>query len=223
MHVRVDATCERAHIERNLSAAEYVLFRSSARRDPFGPSRRPCIRVDRPDEAPLWPPKRAVFVIRCRRAAHATCREDAMTRARVLIAGLTVISAMIVADAFAQDCPEWLKWACPDNPASNAPAMTGGQQSRRGQISRTKSARRAGASSATNPTPKQTQAPETQGRAKPTSRGDVDRSGDQRLASREARRSARPRPAMNEQEKEALFQQFLLWRKEQRPGADTSR
>ena len=159
-----------------------------------------------------------------------------MTRARVLIAGLTVASAMTVADAFAQDCPEWLKWACPDNAASNAPAMQRGQQSQRGQIARTnapstsatgrrtKQAIRAGAYPATNPKPTPTQAAETQGRAKPTGQvSSVDRSGDQRLASREARRAARSRPALSEQEKEALFQQFLLWRKEQRPDADTSR
>ena len=44
-----------------------------------------------------------------------------MMRARVcMIAGLTGIVAIMPANASEQDCPEWLRWACPNGASSGA-------------------------------------------------------------------------------------------------------
>jgi hypothetical protein len=141
-----------------------------------------------------------------------------MTRAARLcvLAGLTAIAAMMAADASAQDCPEWLKWACPDSASSNTAARKGVRQEK--QLSRTKAtsssdmgrrtkqARGAAADTATNPKPQQTQAPEP---VRPARHGE--------------RQGTRFDPAMNDQEKEVLFQEFLEWEKGPRLNAETNR
>jgi hypothetical protein len=159
-----------------------------------------------------------------------------MTRVRRLLAGLTAIAAMMAADASAQDCPEWLKWICPDGASSNPTAKEGVQSGPAKQLARTtapsgsatgrrtKQARPAAANTATNPQPQQTQAPEPARTAKavhPTRGGDP--SGDRRLAQQGERQAARIDPAMSDQEKDALFQQFVEWDIARRLNAETNR
>jgi hypothetical protein len=128
-----------------------------------------------------------------------------MTRGRLLIAGLTAAAAMTAADASAQNCPEWLTIACPGE-SLNVAAEEGGAQGQGEQPRakattgpRNKPARPAAADTTTNPKPQQAQAPEP------------------------ARRARAARPALNDQEKDALFQQFLTWREERRQNAETKR
>jgi hypothetical protein len=35
-----------------------------------------------------------------------------------VLAGLSVIAVMVAAEASAQECPQWLKWVCPDSASS---------------------------------------------------------------------------------------------------------
>jgi hypothetical protein len=159
-----------------------------------------------------------------------------MTRARLLIAGLTVIGGMTVTNASAQDCPEWLKWACSDTTSSDSTARKGGQQSRRQQLSRTnatsdfasggrtKQARPAGADTAASQSPQRTQAPKPAPPAKAAGHtGGRDSSSNRRLARYGERQGTRPDIPMNDQEKEALFQQFLEWEKARRLNNDSHR
>jgi hypothetical protein len=138
-----------------------------------------------------------------------------MTRGRLLIAGLTAVAAMTATNASAQNCPEWLTLICP-NEAVPVPAEESapqGQAQQPGRTrgtstsstgSRTQQARPAGAAPArpaatANPNPQQTQAP---------------------AAARPVRTA---RPAMNAQEKEELFRQFLTWREERRQKSQNNR
>jgi hypothetical protein len=171
----------------------------------------------------LPPPKRAVFAI-CGRSAHSrdNGEDDAMTIVRRLLAGLTVIAAMTATDASAQDCPEWLKWICPDSASSN-PAAKDAVQSGSAAGQRTKQTRPVPADTATNPQSRQTQAAEPARAAKaarPTRSGDP--SDDRRLARQGERQGARLDPAMSDQEKDALFQEFLVWQA-RRPNAAANR
>jgi hypothetical protein len=120
-----------------------------------------------------------------------------MTRAARLcaLAGLTAITAMTAADASAQNCPEWLKWACPDSASSNPVARKGARQGK--QLSPTNS---------------------EMGR-----RTEQARSERRRPSQHGERQGQRLDPALNEQEKEVLFQQFLEWEKKPRLNADTNR
>src|SRR5438477_7064179 len=61
-----------------------------------------------------------------------------MARGRLFFAGLTIVSAMMVADASAQDCPEWFKWACPGGASSNPAGKEAGQSDRGKDSVRTK-------------------------------------------------------------------------------------
>lgn len=126
-----------------------------------------------------------------------------MTRGRLLFAGLTAAAAMMATDASAQNCPEWLTVACPGEtlnvPPEEAAPQAEQPRSRVTGSSRTKPARPAAADTTTNPRPQQAQAPEP------------------------ARPARAARPAMNAQEKDALFQQFLVWREERRQNAEPSR
>ena len=76
---------------------------------------------DRHGEATHPPPKRASPSYRSRTLTRHG-QEDAMASVRLcVVAGLTAIAAVMSADlAIAQDCPEWLKWACPGGASSNA-------------------------------------------------------------------------------------------------------
>jgi len=139
-----------------------------------------------------------------------------MRRGRLLIAGLTATAAMMAADASAQNCPEYLTLNCPNEsltvPADESAAQGQGEQATRGKPGasgtgarpkQTRSAAPAATDAAANPKPQQAQ------------------------TTAPAPASARPartaRPALNPQEKEALFQQFLTWRQERRQAPETSR
>jgi hypothetical protein len=133
-----------------------------------------------------------------------------MTRGRLLVAGLTAAAAMTAADAFAQNCPEWLTLTCPSEaltvPAEEGVAQGQGEQPPRTRATaasrtgpQTRPARPAAANPASNPGPQQAQTPPP------------------------ARQARTARPAMNAQEREALFQQFLVWREERRQSAAPSR
>jgi hypothetical protein len=131
-----------------------------------------------------------------------------MTRARLyLFAGMTGIAAMLAADACAQDCPAWLKWACPDSASSSTaaspPPHSSSPTSRR--------AKPAGAAASNTRTPEQTQA---QGSTRPSKATRHTRSGNS---------SGERRLALNDQEKEALFQQFIEWEKARRANAESNR
>jgi hypothetical protein len=133
-----------------------------------------------------------------------------MIRGRLLLAGLTVAAAMMAADASAQNCPEWLTVACPGQ-SFNVAAEDGVAQGQ-GEQPRTK----ATASSATGPRTKQ---------ARPAAAADTPTNPKPQQAQAPApgRPARTARPAMNNQEKDALFQQFLVWREERRQNADTNR
>jgi hypothetical protein len=109
-----------------------------------------------------------------------------MTRAARLcvLAGLAAGAAMMAAEASAQDCPQWLKWVCPDS-ASSTTASKGVRREK--QLSRTKA----------------TSSSEAARRSR----------HDRRLARHGERQERRPEAAINDEEKEVLFRQFLEWEK----------
>jgi hypothetical protein len=138
-----------------------------------------------------------------------------------VIAGLTGIAFMVAADASAQDCPGWLKWACPTSASANAVARDVRQEKQR---SRGKASSRSAVDSATTPKSKQTEAAEPAPPAKAvrhTRSGDPSR--DRRLAGYGERQGTRVDPAMNDHEKEMLFQQFLEWQQARRLNAEATR
>jgi hypothetical protein len=161
-------------------------------------------------KTPLPPPKRAVFAITYKLAhSRDMGEEDAMTRVRGLLAGLTAIAAMMATDASAQECPEWLKWICPNSASSNPTAKEGGQSAE--QLARTT----APSGSAAGRTPKQT-SPAAADTPPPARTAKVARpatSGDRRPARQ---------GAMSDQEKDALFKDFLVWQA-RRPNAAANR
>jgi hypothetical protein len=138
--------------------------------------------------------------------------EYAMTRVRQCVfAGLASIAAMTSGNASAQDCPGLFKWACPDSASSSRAAGEGirREQSR----APAKQARRAadGATPQQRRSRKATAAKAT-GQAR-SGEGAVDRS----LARDGERQVIRLDPnAMNDREKEALFQEFVEWQKARR-------
>ena len=148
-----------------------------------------------------------------------------MTRAGLcVIAGLTGIAVMTAADASAQECPGWLKWACADSASSDAAVSERSRHER--QLSQTT----ATSGSATGRRSKQArpavnaaaqQAPARPAKAARHARGG-DASGDRRPAPH-AERQTRLDPAMNDQEKEALFREFLAWRKTRQLSAEINR
>ena len=135
-----------------------------------------------------------------------------MRRGRLLIAGLTATAAMMAADASAQNCPEWLAMNCPNEsltvPADESAAQGQGEQATRGRPGAPGTAAR----------PKQT---------RPAAPAATDAAANPRPQQAQATAPARPartaRPALNPQEKEALFQQFLTWREERRQSPATNR
>jgi hypothetical protein len=152
-----------------------------------------------------------------------------MTRGCLLFGGLTIVSAMMAADASAQDCPEWLKWVCPDSSISNPAAKEAAQSGRGKDSARTKATsapdsktRTTGGATGdltTNPKSQQT-APEV---ARQAQAGRTAGGGDQRLPQKSKQRAGRLGGApTNDQEKE-LFEQFLVWFNEQQTNAATGR
>jgi len=138
-----------------------------------------------------------------------------MTRVRLgVIGGLIGIAAMMSGGASAQDCPGWLKWACPDSASSSRAAGEGVRREQQPSRAPAKQARPA----AHGATPQQRRSPEATRAAEPAGQA---RSGeasvDRRLARSGERQGIRLDPnAMNDREKEALFQEFVEWQKAQR-------
>jgi hypothetical protein len=140
------------------------------------------------------------------------------------------MAAMMAADVSAQECPEWLKWVCPDrvssNPASGNHVRQEKQLSRTKATSgsetgrRTKQARGAGVDAATKSKQRQDAASKPAGSAT-TARNirSGDQSGDPRLVAHGERQGTRADQAMND-EQEKLFQQFLEWEKQRRLNAN---
>jgi CelD/BcsL family acetyltransferase involved in cellulose biosynthesis len=145
-----------------------------------------------------------------------------MTRVRrCVIGGLIVIAATVSGGASAQDCPAWLKWACPGSASSNRAAGEGVRREQQPSRAPAKQARPAadGATLQKRRPPEATRAAKTDG---DTRSGEA--SGDRRLARHGERQGARLDPAaMNDREKEALFQEFVEWQKARRLNAETDR
>ena len=142
-----------------------------------------------------------------------------------VVAGLTAIAALMSADlAIAQDCPEWLKWACPGGASSNAAGREGVRQDQQPSRTQTtsrsamgggpKQTRPAAADTTTNPKTSEQAGPATAARKARNGDG----RGDRRLAQHGDGQGARTEHVMNDQEKE-LFRQFLEWEKGQRLNA----
>jgi hypothetical protein len=119
-----------------------------------------------------------------------------------VLAGLSFGVAMMTADApaadsYAQSCPAWLNWACRDSAASK-------QATRKTANTVIKSDRKekqtSQATGAAAEKPKQAQALQP---VRPALNGQP--------------------PAMNDQEKEALFEEFLEWKKGLRQNTETNR
>jgi hypothetical protein len=140
-----------------------------------------------------------------------------MTRVRrCVIGGLIGIAATISGGASAQDCPAWLKWACPDSASSNRAAGEGVRREQQLSRAPAKQARPAadGATLQKRRPAEATRAAKAAGEA----------SGDRRLARHGERQGTRLDPAaMNDREKEALFQEFVEWQKARRLNAETDR
>jgi basic membrane lipoprotein Med (substrate-binding protein (PBP1-ABC) superfamily) len=134
---------------------------------------------------------------------------------------------MMAADVSAQDCPEWLKWVCPDRVSSNPASGNHVRQERQLLTNqsnvtgrRTKQARDAGVDAVTKSKQRQEGAPKPTGSATtaPNIRSG-DQSGDPRLVAHGERQGTRADQAMND-EQEKLFQRFLEWEKERRLNAN---
>jgi hypothetical protein len=145
-----------------------------------------------------------------------------MIGARVcMIAGLAGVAATMPAIASAQDCPEWLRWAC-SNSASSNPVREAAHERRR---ARTPSASTSQMDPTTKhmgaapdgATPQQTKRWETTHAIRAArNTGGSDLSGDQRPA-RHGHDGVR-----NDQEREALFQEFSAWQKARRLDANVN-
>ena len=138
---------------------------------------------------------------------------------RLLIAGITVVLAMSAADASAQDCPEWLKWVCPDSASSNSAVKGAAQPGQGKEFARTKASPNSasdrttrttsgGVDTMTNSKSQQT----VSEAARQAKSGRISGGHDQHLAKKGEQRGERI-GAMNDQEK-ALFEEFLVWFKE---------
>src|SRR5262245_48411606 len=138
-----------------------------------------------------------------------------MTRVRLgVIGGLIGIAAIMSGGASAQDCPGWLKWACPDSASSSRAAGEGVRREQQPSRAPAKQARPA----AHGATPQQRRSPEATRAAEPAGQArSGEASDDRRLARYGERQGIRLDPnAMNDREKEALFQEFVEWQKAQR-------
>jgi len=132
-----------------------------------------------------------------------------------MIAGLAAIGAITSANAAAQDCPEWLRWAC-SNSASSNPVR---EAPRERQRPRTPAASGFQIDAGTNrvrtaldsATPQQMKRPEALHPVKVTrNTRSSDPSGNQRPV------------AMNDQQREALFQKFSAWQQARHRDADAN-
>jgi hypothetical protein len=138
-----------------------------------------------------------------------------------MIAGLAGIAATMPANASAQDCPEWLRWAC-SNSASSNPVREASHERQRprtpaastSQMDPTTKHMRAAPDGATPQQTKRWETTHAVRAARNTDSGDL--SGDRRPAryGHDA--------VWNDQEREALFQEFSAWQKARRLDADAN-
>ena len=146
-----------------------------------------------------------------------------------VLAVLSVVPTMIAADASAQDCPEWFRWACPDS--SNAAA--GNSIRREKRLARTKAtsssetrrttrqAKRTSARTAPTSGLQQTQG---LGPARPAKTARDTRSGDQSGDRHLVRHGPQQGDdVLSDGQKEALFREFLEWQKGRRMNAEAAR
>jgi hypothetical protein len=133
-------------------------------------------------------------------------------------------------NASAQDCPEWLKWLCPDSASSNPGGKEAARSGQGREMARTKASSNSASDSkarttsspavdiATNTKSQQTvQEASRQTKARRTAGG-----GEQRVARQDEQRAGRLGATENDQEK-ALFEEFLVWFNEQHQNAATDR
>lgn len=136
-----------------------------------------------------------------------------------MIAGLAGFAAMMSANASAQDCPEWLRWACSiwvsSNPANEVAPRERRVRTLTAPSSQTDPITKQVRAAPDGATPQQTKRSETTVRAARNT-GSSDLSGDQRLARHG------DDGVMNEQERAALFQKFSAWQNAHRLDADAS-
>ncbi len=140
-----------------------------------------------------------------------------MRRARVcVIAGFAGIAAMMPANASTQDCSGWLKWTCSNSASSNQVREIA---SRERQRARTPAA----SSSQMNPITKQARAAPDSAIRQQTKRWKATHPVKAVRNTRSSDPSGDQRPvAMNNQEKESLFQEFSAWQKARRLNADAN-
>jgi hypothetical protein len=137
-----------------------------------------------------------------------------------MIAGLAGIVAMMSTNASAQDCPEWLRWACSMWASSNSAREVAPRERQRARTptapgSQTDPITKQVRAAPDGATPQQTKRWETTVRTA-RSTGSSDLSGDQRPARHG------DHGVMNDQERAALFQKFSAWQKAHRLDADAS-
>jgi hypothetical protein len=153
-----------------------------------------------------------------------------MTTGRLLVTGLAFVWALMAADAWAQGCPEWLEWLCPDSTSSNPAANKAVQPGQGREMARTKASSNSAPDSKarttshsavdipTNPKSQQTvQEASRQAKARRTAPG-----GEQQVARQDEQRAGRLGATINNQEK-ALFEEFLVWFNGQQQNAATDR
>jgi hypothetical protein len=146
-----------------------------------------------------------------------------MIRARVcMIAGLTGIAAIMPANASEQDCPKWLRWACPNGASSGAVRQVVPRERQRARTP-------AASSSPMDPTTKHVRAALDGATPQQTKRGETTRAVGTARNTRSSDPGGYQRHAryghdgvMNDQEKEALFQEFSAWQKARRLDADSN-
>jgi hypothetical protein len=152
-----------------------------------------------------------------------------VTRVCVLT-GLSVIAAIIAADAYAQDCPEWFKWTCPHTTSSNPAAGNRIGHEKRlsppkvtstsGIGRRTPQPRTVSADTVPSSRPHRAASePARPAKAARNTRGSG-QSGDRRLVAPGEKPGPRLDHVMNNEQKEMLFQEFLEWQKGRRANAE---
>jgi hypothetical protein len=135
-----------------------------------------------------------------------------MLRRRIcIIAGLATMAITMATEASAQNCPAWLAWACPESESSTSGAKESAPLNSTEQRGQTAPP---AATTARKPKPATADGAEPASAAKPArsaSAGERPRAPAQQTVRQDPRIS----PAMSEQEKAVLFQQFVEWQKAQ--------
>jgi hypothetical protein len=140
-----------------------------------------------------------------------------MTRVRVcVIVGLAGIATIMPANASTQDCPGWLKWACSASASSNPVRAVAPRERQRAGTP-------AASSSSKSPITKQVRTAPDGATRQQLKRRAATRPVKVARNNHSSDSSGDRRPiVMNDQERKALFQQFLAWQKTRRMGADAN-